>query len=109
MSFKLKIDNHILEVDLASLKLSVKECEKGRFGSLLHLLTHFGLRIQHTCGGIGACTTCHVYVHEGLDACSPLTAAEKKQLPDVFAKQNNSRLACQCVPDGTHDVHIEIP
>lgn len=105
MSFRLKIDGQTLHVEPAHLPVS----EKGRPGSILHILTSAGWRIQHSCGGIGACTTCHVYVKAGLGGCNATTKVEQLRLPEVLGQEKNSRLACQCVPDGTEDLIVEIP
>ena len=61
------------------------------------------------CGGVCACSTCHVIVHEGLDTCNEATDAELDQLDEAPGVTPKSRLGCQCVPDGTKDIVVEIP
>lgn len=56
-----------------------------------------------------ACSRCHVHVKQGHDACNDATDDEEDQLDDAYALSSVSRLACQCVPDGTKDVMVEIP
>ncbi|NBX68041.1 MAG: ferredoxin [Proteobacteria bacterium] len=78
-------------------------------GSLLDIALSFGVDIDHACGGVCACSTCHVYVKQGQKSCSQSTDNENDMLdlaPDV---KPNSRLACQCVPNGEEDLVIEIP
>ena len=61
------------------------------------------------CGGVCACSTCHVIVHEGLESCNEATDAELDQLDEAPGVTPKSRLGCQCVPDGTKDIVVEIP
>jgi ferredoxin, 2Fe-2S len=68
-----------------------------------------GIDIEHTCGGVAACATCHVIVEEGLETCSEASDQELDQLdnaPDLTLK---SRLSCQCVPSGEKDLVVRIP
>ena len=54
-----------------------------------------GAQLGSACGGVCACSTCHVYVKEGLDALSPLEDKEEDQLDDAFDVRLQSRLGCQ--------------
>lgn len=81
----------------------------GLEGSVLDIALSVGIDIDHACGGVCACSTCHIYVKKGGQNCSPSTDNENDMLdlaPDV---RPNSRLACQCVPNGEEDLVIEIP
>ena len=78
-------------------------------GSLLDIAMSFWIDIDHACGGVCACSTCHIYVKQGQKSCSQATDNENDMLdlaPDV---KPNSRLACQCVPNGEEDLVVEIP
>ena len=81
----------------------------GQPGSLLDIAMGAGLDIEHACGGVCACSTCHVVVKEGLDSCSEATDDELDQLDEAPAITLQSRLACQCVPDGSTNLVVEIP
>ena len=81
----------------------------GRDGSLLAIAEEAGVEINHSCGGVCACSTCHVYVEQGMEACSPATEDEEDELDKAPALQPDSRLSCQCVPAGTADVVVVIP
>ncbi|MEA3360356.1 MAG: adenylate/guanylate cyclase domain-containing protein [Thermodesulfobacteriota bacterium] len=48
----------------------------------------------HVCGGNARCSTCRVYVIDGLDNCLPRNEKEK-QLADKLGLPENIRLACQ--------------
>jgi 2Fe-2S ferredoxin len=82
----------------------------GRPGSLLDILLNGGhVAIDHACGGVNACSTCHVVVKEGLESCSDADEAEEDMLDTAPGLTPQSRLACQCVPDGSRDLVVEIP
>jgi 2Fe-2S ferredoxin len=81
----------------------------GQDGSVLDIATEAGVEINHSCGGVCACSTCHVYVQEGLGSCSKATEDEEDMLDEAPALTPESRLSCQCVPDGTQDLRVVIP
>jgi ferredoxin, 2Fe-2S len=78
-------------------------------GSILDICLGHGIEIEHTCGGVCACSTCHVMVKQGLASCNEATEDEEDQLEEAPGITIQSRLACQCVPDGSMDVVVEIP
>lgn len=81
----------------------------GLDGSLLDIATEAGVQINHTCGGVCACSTCHVYIQEGLGSCSKATEDEEDQIDKAPALTTESRLSCQCVPNGTQNIVVLIP
>lgn len=83
--------------------------QTGQPGSILDVAMGSGLDLEHACGGVCACSTCHVIVKEGLDSCNEATDDELDQLDEAPAITLQSRLACQCVPDGSTDLIVEIP
>ena len=83
--------------------------QTGQPGSILDIAMGSGLDLEHACGGVCACSTCHVIVKEGLDSCNDATDDELDQLDEAPAITLQSRLACQCVPDGSTDLIVEIP
>lgn len=52
-------------------------------------------QLGSACGGVCACSSCHVYVKEGLEAISPLELNEEDRLDGAFDVRANSRLGCQ--------------
>ncbi len=78
-------------------------------GSILDIAMGYHMGLDHACGGVCACSTCHVIVHEGSDSCNEATDAEFDQLDEAAGVTAKSRLGCQCVPDGSKDVVVEIP
>lgn len=81
----------------------------GLDGSLLAIAEEAGVEINHSCGGVCACSTCHVYVKDGFKSCSSATENEEDELDKAPALTTESRLSCQCVPDGSADVVVVIP
>jgi len=45
-------------------------------GSILDIAEGFKMGLDHACGGVCACSTCHVMVKEGLESCNEATDAE---------------------------------
>ncbi len=96
---------HVIAVDPADLPPS----HTGQPGSILALALANGVELDHACGGVCACSTCHVIVRQGLDACNEPSDEEEDQLDEAYGVTPQSRLGCQCVPTGTRDVVVEIP
>ncbi len=97
--------NKTIEVDPAKIPYG----RTGLPGSILDIgLTH-GIDIDHSCGGVCACATCHVIVKQGLESCNEANEDELDQLEEARGLTTESRLSCQCVPNGTCDVVVEIP
>jgi 2Fe-2S ferredoxin len=97
--------DRVIEVDPQNLS----EDEEGCKGSILSILLGAGIDLDHTCGGVCACSTCHIYVEEGGDSAVEPSEEEEDQLDFAPALRPGSRLACQCVPDGSQDVTVELP
>lgn len=53
-------------------------------------------RVGHACGGNLACSTCHVYVEQGLDSLGEITDKENDIMDKAFDVRAESRLGCQC-------------
>ena len=78
-------------------------------GSMLNTALSAGIDMEHSCGGVCACSTCHIIVRQGLDSCNEATDDEEDMLDLAPGLEPQSRLACQCVPDGSQDIIVEIP
>ena len=83
--------------------------DHGLAGSILDVAIGNGLELEHACGGFCACGTCHVIVHEGMESCGEPSEQEQDRLDQVFGLTPQSRLACQCVPDGSCNLVVELP
>jgi ferredoxin, 2Fe-2S len=83
--------------------------DHGIEGSILEIAMGNGVDIDHACGGVCACSTCHVIVQQGLGSCNEAIDEELDQLDNAPKTTFQSRLACQCVPNGEMDVVVQIP
>jgi 2Fe-2S ferredoxin len=78
-------------------------------GSILDVALAHGVEVDHACGGVCACSTCHVIVRSGFETLSEATDDEEDQLDLAPGLEPTSRLACQAVADGSQDLVVEIP
>jgi 2Fe-2S ferredoxin len=63
--------------------------------SILDAAEECGARVGHACGGNLACSTCHVWVHAGLDSLAEVTDKENDIMDKAFDVRAESRLGCQ--------------
>ena len=54
-----------------------------------------GAQLGSACGGVCACSSCHVYVKEGLEDLSEVELGEEDRLDSAFDVRPSSRLGCQ--------------
>lgn len=66
------------------------------------------IEIEHACEKSCACTTCHVYIREGMDSLNENTEEEDDMLDKAWGLDPDSRLSCQTVI-GDDDLVVEIP
>lgn len=103
------VDEHkrerVVEVDPARIPYG----DHGLPGSILDIALAHGIELDHACGGVCACSTCHVIVRQGLESCSEASDEEEDQLDEAYGVTALSRLGCQCVPNGTRPLVVEIP
>lgn len=76
---------------------------------LLEVAIDNGINIEHACGGVCACSTCHVYVELGMDQLSESTEAEEDRVEEAPGLQINSRLSCQCEVEGNGPITVRVP
>ena len=105
--YKITFKNENKTIEVAPSKIPYGHT--GLPGSVLDIALANGVDIDHACGGVCACSTCHIQVLKGGGTCSAPIDSELDMLdlaPDV---RPSSRLACQCVPNGEEDLIVEIP
>lgn len=76
---------------------------------LLEVAVEHGINIEHACGGVCACSTCHVYVEQGMEHVSAATEDEDDRVEEAPGLQRNSRLSCQCVIEGDGPIVVRVP
>ncbi len=63
--------------------------------SILDVALAHGIDLDHACGGVCACSTCHVRIVEGADALNESSDDEEDQLDEARDVGLDSRLGCQ--------------
>jgi 2Fe-2S ferredoxin len=81
----------------------------GKPESILDVAMNNDVFLDHACGGVCACTTCHVWVKKGMENLSEPDDDELDRMDTAADLQLNSRLGCQAVVTKPGEVVVEIP
>jgi 2Fe-2S ferredoxin len=76
--------------------------------SICEALMDNGIKIEHACDMVCACSTCHVIVREGYASLNSPEENEEDMLDKAWGLEPNSRLSCQAIL-AQKDVVVEIP
>ncbi len=85
-----------------------KTVEVLRGSSILEAAEVAGVELPHNCGGVCACTTCHVWVERGLASLSEIEDREDEKLNEAVGLRESSRLGCQARVED-EEVVVRIP
>lgn len=78
--------------------------------SLLELALKNDIELHHNCGGVCACTTCHLYVESGMDHIDEISDREEDFIDRAVNPRLNSRLGCQSLLlDGDGEIEVTLP
>ena len=77
--------------------------------SFLDVAVNYGIFLDHACGGVCACTTCHLHVKQGAEGTSAAEDLELDRLETAAGIELNSRLGCQAVIERPGTYVVEIP
>jgi 2Fe-2S ferredoxin len=78
--------------------------------SILEIAEDNDVHLNHNCGAVCACSTCHVYVLKGEDSFDEITDREEDFIDRAINPRLESRLGCQCVIlEEEAEIEIEIP
>ncbi len=78
--------------------------------SILEIALKNDIDLHHNCGGVCACSTCHVYVDRGEDHLPELTDREEDFIDRAINPKLISRLGCQCIlEEGDGDIFVTLP
>ena len=78
--------------------------------TLLELALMSDIELHHNCGGVCACTTCHLYVEEGMEHLDEISDKEEDFIDRAVNPRLNSRLGCQSLLlEGEGQVTATIP
>ena len=75
--------------------VTLENIEEGQ--SLLEVALKHDIDLHHNCGGVCACSTCHLYVEEGDLLLDALSDKEEDFIDRAVNPRINSRLGCQCI------------
>ena len=88
--------------------VTVENVEEGY--SILEIAEDNDVHLNHNCGGVCACSTCHIYVLEGEDYLEEISDKEEDFIDRAINPRLESRLGCQAVIlEDDAEVRIEIP
>ena len=77
--------------------------------SILEITEEPHINLSHNCGGVCACSTCHVYIEKGEEYLEEISDKEMDFVDRAINPRLESRLGCQCVileEDAVVEVHI---
>lgn len=79
--------------------------------SLLEVALKNDIELHHNCGGVCACSTCHLYVNKGEDFLEELSDREEDFIDRAVNPRLNSRLGCQCLllEEEKGEVEVTLP
>lgn len=78
--------------------------------SLLEVALGNDIELHHNCGGVCACSTCHLYVEKGEEFIEELSDKEEDFIDRAVNPRLSSRLGCQCVlHDGDGELEVTLP
>ena len=78
--------------------------------SILEAAEENDVHLNHNCGGVCACSTCHVYILAGEDYLEEIAEKEEDFVDRAINPRLESRLGCQCIIlEDDAVVEVEIP
>jgi ferredoxin, 2Fe-2S len=78
--------------------------------SILEITEEEDIHLNHNCGGVCACSTCHIYIHKGEDQLEEISDKEEDFIDRAINPRLESRLACQCIIlQEDSELIVEIP
>jgi 2Fe-2S ferredoxin len=78
--------------------------------SLLEVILEAGIELHHNCGAVCACSTCHLYVNQGMAHLAELSDREEDFIDRALIPRIESRLGCQCViQEGNGTIEVTLP
>lgn len=87
---------------------TIKDVEPGL--SILEVALMNDIDLHHNCGGVCACSTCHIYLEKGEDFVEEISDKEEDFIDRARNPRLTSRLSCQCVlHDGGGQLEVTVP
>ena len=78
--------------------------------SILEVALKNNIHLHHNCGGVRACSTCHIYLEKGENFVEEITDKEEDFIDRARNPKLTSRLSCQCLLlEGSGEIEVIIP
>lgn len=77
--------------------------------SVLEVALANNIELQHNCGGVCGCSTCHIYIEKGMETLPEISDREEDYIDRAINPKINSRLACQCILSEYSEIGVKIP
>jgi ferredoxin, 2Fe-2S len=88
--------------------IEIKDAKPGL--SVLEIALLNDIDLHHNCGGVCACSTCHLYVNKGEASLEEISDKEEDFIDRARNPKISSRLGCQCVLlEGNGEIEVTIP
>lgn len=88
--------------------VTLENLESGQ--SILEVALSHDIELHHNCGGVCACSTCHIYIDKGEDFLEELSDKEEDFIDRAINPRLNSRLGCQCLLlDDGGQIEVTLP
>ena len=89
--------------------VTLNNIESGQ--TLLEIALKNDIELHHNCGGVCACTTCHLYIENGMHNIDEISDKEEDFIDRAVNPTLNSRLGCQSLllDEGEGLIEVTIP
>lgn len=88
--------------------ITIEGCKED--DSILEVALKNNIQLHHNCGGVCACSTCHIYLLSGEACVEELSDKEEDFIDRARNPKLNSRLSCQCVLlQGSGKLQVMVP
>lgn len=88
--------------------VTIKDVSSGQ--SILEVALKNDINLHHNCGGVCACSTCHLYIDKGEMLVEELSDKEEDFIDRAVNPRLSSRLGCQCVlVENGGDIEVTLP
>lgn len=78
--------------------------------TILEVALKNNIELHHNCGGVCACSTCHIYLESGEEFVEEISDKEEDFVDRARNPKLSSRLSCQCLlNEGQGDLEVTIP
>jgi 2Fe-2S ferredoxin len=99
----------IIKFTFEDKKIAPKEIRAMLGDNISELADENDIHINHNCGRVCACSTCHIYVNSGDEYLKEISDREEDFIDRAIIPKITSRLSCQCeIIEDKKDAIIEV-